>query len=199
MDLVLVAALAFGLGLLAGLAAGAARAFALAARRRAIAGTSGALARIWPDSLPQRSAADILAGRIRVILGGATYDLPVLPRRAGREWIATLDARFAGLAAALSNAEAPEILRMLAAETDALYDVLLTYDAGGVLPRRDSPEDFATEAEILRAVLEVWAALHPLAVSLVAASESPTSGRSAGSTSSSRPSTAGAPTTSPSA
>ena len=61
MDLVLVAALAFGLGLLAGLAAGAARAFALAARRRAIAGTSGALARIWPDSLPQRSAADILA------------------------------------------------------------------------------------------------------------------------------------------
>lgn len=179
MELVIVAALALALGFLLGVGVGAVRTARAAAARRAIAGASGALAQLWPDTLPARSPSDILAGRIVITLGGREYVLPVLPRRAAREWLARLDGEFAGMADALSHADTPDILRLLASDTDRLYDVLLSYDAAGVLPQRDSEEDYATEAEILRAVLEVWAALHPLAVALLAGSEDqPTSGTS---------------------
>lgn len=179
MDLALVAALALILGFVLGLGAGAARAFRLAAARRAAAGASGALARIWPETMPARSAADIMAGRIRIVLGGQVTDLPVLPRRQSREWLASLDSRFSVLAAALDAADTPQILALLASETDALYDLLLEYDHTHLLPPRDAIDDFATDAEILRAVLEVWAALHPLAATLAStASGTPTDGTS---------------------
>lgn len=196
MELALTAALALALGFLLGLGVGAARAYRMAATRRAAAGASGALARIWPETMPARSAADIMAGRIRVVLGAYSYDLPVLPRRQSREWLASLDSRFATLAAALDEADTPLILSLLATETDALYDLLLEYDRAHQLPPRAAIDDFATDAEILRAVLEVWAALHPLAATLVAASEeTPTGGTSPVASSTSPAPTAGAPTT----
>lgn len=156
------------LGLVLGTVSGAAWTARQIARRKAAAGTSAVLARILPDTLPVRSTADILAGRIRLVLGGVPYDLPVKSRREGRAWLEALDERFHGLASALEDAEAPEILRLLAANADGLYDMLTDYAGPDVLPTRDSLGDWATEAEILRGVLEVWAALHPLAVALVA-------------------------------
>jgi len=121
-----------------------------------------------PDVTPTRSAADILAGRVRVYLGGTTYDLPVLPRGPAKRWLEQLDARFATLAAGLSSAadNTPEIMAMLVAETDAMYDMLLSFDDTGILPSRDEIEETATDAQILHAVLEVWRAVHPLVANL---------------------------------
>lgn len=167
MDPVLVAALLLILGAFLGYGVSAARGLRARARRRAMAGSSATLATIWPGSFPVRSTSDILAGVIHVHLGGVVYPLPVLPRRQAAEWLAKMDAQWAGMADFLSNAETQAVLMMLAADTVRLYDLLLDYDTTGQLPARDSDEDNATEAEILRAVLEVWVALHPLAVALV--------------------------------
>ena len=168
----LVAGLALTLGLLVGLWVGAGLGIRLAARRRAALGTHAQLARLWPAELPGRSAADILAGVIRVSLGGTTYNLPVLPRAASRAWLENLDTRFAELASELEAAgnDAPLIMSRLVAEADALYDMLLSYDQQSVLPSRDDIDAMATDTEILRAVLEVWRAVNPLAATVAEAS-----------------------------
>ena len=195
----IVGSLALILGLVLGFGAGAYRMQTLFARRKAATGASAVLAMLLPETLPTRSSSDILAGRITLMLGGIAYELPVKSRRASREWVESLDVRFHGLADALEVADVPEILRFLAAHADVLYDLLVEYAGPGVLPERDSPLDNATEAEILHATLEVWAALHPLAVALVAGTETPTQTTDSDSSEPPKPSrrpTAGAPTTS---
>ena len=164
----LVAVLALALGLLVGLWAGATYAIRLAARRRADLGAHAQLARLWPAELPARSAADILAGVVRVSLGGRIFELPVLPRAASRAWLSNLDSRFADLATELEAAgnDTPAIMARLVAEADALYDMLLSYDQHGVLPPKAEIDALATDTEILRAVLEVWRAVNPLAATV---------------------------------
>jgi hypothetical protein len=164
----LVALLALALGLLVGLWAGATYGLRLAARRRAGLGAHAQLARLWPAELPARSATDILAGVIRVSLGGTVYELPVLPRAASRAWLESLDSRFAVLAQELEAAgnDTPAIMARLVAEADALYEMLLAYDQAGVLPTREAIDAIATDTEILRAVLEVWRAVNPLAATV---------------------------------
>lgn len=188
--------LALALGFVLGLVAGARRALNLVLSGRAVRTASSRIARLMPEVAPMRSAADILAGRVRIVLGGTTHDLPVLPRGPSRRWVEQLDARFATLAASLNEAvDTPAIMALLSTETDALYDMLLSYDQGGILPSRDEIDETATDAQILHAVLEVWRAVHPL-VDSVAGAASTTDGPSSASPSSPRGRTAGRPTTS---
>lgn len=174
--------LALGLGLVIGALAGVRAGISFAVRRRAALGAHAQLARLWPGELPERSAADILAGVIRVRLGGQTYELPVLPRGASRRWLESLDARFAALAAELEAAgnDTPAIMVRLVAEADGLYDMLLAYDAAGsgLLPPKADIDEVASDTEILRAVLEVWRAANPLAASLIEGSGATTPGGS---------------------
>lgn len=189
--------LALALGFVIGLVAGARRAFNLVLSGRAIRTSSARIAGFMPSTLPTRSAADVLAGRVRVVLGATTHDLPVLPRGPARRWLEQLDARFAALAVSLNAAtDTPEIMTLLAGETDALYDMLLSYDQGGVLPSRDEIDETATDAQILHAVLEVWRAVHPLVASVTGSLDEPTSGASPAPTSTPPRRTTGAPTTS---
>lgn len=198
MDLVIVAGLALALGFVLGLLAGARRAFNLIASGRSLRSTSARIARLMPETVPTRTAADILAGRVQVVLGGTTHALPVLARGPSRRWLEQLDARFATLAGGLSEAgnDTPAILQLLVGEQDALYDMLLSYDQSGVLPPRAEIEETATDAQILHAVLEVWRAAHPLVASAVAGAASPTSGPWPEPSSSPPPPTAGASLTS---
>lgn len=171
--------LALGLGLLAGAWAGASYGLRLADRRRKALGAHAQLARLWPAELPVRSATDVLAGVIRVALGGTIYELPVLPRGASRRWLESLDARFAMLANDLEQAgnDTPAIMVRLVAEADGLYEMLLAYDRAGAskLPAREDIDETATDTEILRAVLEVWRAANPLAATVAQMSdETPT-------------------------
>lgn len=180
MESVLIAGFALAFGVLAGFWAGATRAIRIERARRAALGTHAQLARLWPAELPQRSAADILAGVIRVSLGGTWYELPVLPRAASRAWLGSLDARFASLAADLEAAgnDAPLILSRLVAESDGLYEMLLSYDQADVLPPKADIDAIATDVEILRAVLEVWRAVNPLAVTIAEGTSPSPSGTS---------------------
>jgi hypothetical protein len=189
--------LALALGFVLGLVAGARRAINLVLSGRAVRTASSRIARLMPEVAPTRSAADILAGRVRIVLGGTTHELPVLPRGPSRRWLEQLDTRFATLAASLNEAsDTPAIMALLATETDALYDMLLSYDQGGILPSRDEIDETATDAQILHAVLEVWRAVHPLVDSVTGAAVSMTDGASSARPSSPPMSTTGRPTTS---
>jgi hypothetical protein len=120
----------------------------------------GGLAALVPA---RRSAEDIFAGRIRVDLGGQTYTMPVLSRRANREWLESLDASFASLLTSLEDIDdGDEVLRLLFSATDEFLDALVSYDQSAVLPPRASIDDDATDLEIIRAVMEVWRAANPL-------------------------------------
>lgn len=194
---VLTIVLALALGFVIGLVVGARRALNLVLAGRAVRSSSARLARFMPETMPARSAADILAGRVRVLLGGTTYDLPVLARGPSKRWLEQLDARFATLAASLdAAADTPTIMSLLVAETDALYDLLLSYDQSAVLPSRAEIDETATDAQILAAVLEVWRAVHPLVGSMIDGADGATSGRSSGPPTPSPATTAGGPTSS---
>lgn len=165
-------------GLVLGTAFGMARAFRLVRARRAVAGAAAGFARFGLESLPTRSAADILAGRIRVVLGGLPYELPVLPRKASREWLASLDERFAFLSKALDQAadDKPRILALLAGQSAGLLEMLRSYDRTNVLPEAMFLDEFATDSEILLAMVEVWRATNPLAATLAEAADGGTDG-----------------------
>lgn len=182
MELLLVAVLAGALGFTLGVVAGARRALALARTGEALRRLNSQVAPLMPEVVPTRTAADILAGRIRVLLGTTTYELPVLARGPSRRWLTGLDLRFATLAADLdeAGADTPAIMQRLVAETDALYDLLRSYDATGVLPPADELAEVASDAQVLHAVLEVWRAIHPLADTLTAAAAAPTAGTALG-------------------
>lgn len=195
MELAVILALA--LGFLVGLVVGARRAFSLMLSGRSVRTTNARISRFMPSTMPTRSAADILAGRVRVQLGGTTHELPVLARGPSRRWLEQLDLRFAALAGSLEAAgdDAPQVMNLLVAETDAMYDMLLSYDQSGVLPSRDEIDETATDAQILHAVLEVWRAVHPLVAS-VSEGASPIAGPSSAPPSSPPRNTGGLPDTS---
>jgi hypothetical protein len=201
MELVIVAALALALGILLGTGIGAALAARAEARRREQLRTTSAFARLWPETLPERSASDIIAGRIHVVLAGVPYDLPVLPRGASRAWLETLDTSFVDLGAALEAAgdDTPAILQAIFAQQQSLLDMLLSYDQTGVLPPREHLDEFATDVELFRALMEVWRAANPLADILAGTPDEATDGTSPGSPSSPPTPTAGTLDTSTSA
>jgi hypothetical protein len=165
-------------GIVGGFFIGARYTFGLLSSGRAIRSAGARMALLMPQDVPTRTAEDILAGRVRIQLGITTFVLPVLPRGPSRRWLESLDQRFINLGVALSRAkEDPTvIIETLTTETDALYELLLSYDQTSVLPPRDELEEFATDAQILHAVLEVWRAAHPLVATVAA--ESRTSGAS---------------------
>ena len=161
----LVVALTFAAGVLLGVIVMSLRFMSLERARRASLGAASGIARIGHEALPVRSAADILSGRIQVVLGGMPYIMPVLPRRASREWLAQLDERFDAVTKALDLAadDVPAILTILTGHTDYMVEMLRAYDVQNVLPDNDFIDEYATDGEILAATVEVWRAANPLA------------------------------------
>jgi hypothetical protein len=188
--------LALALGALAGYLVGGARVTAQVRRGRLVRKAGAALAPLLPETGPARTLADIFANRIRVRLGGITYELPVLPRAANRRWLESLEGQLAATAAAYQAAatDPAQVVPLLLGEAGVSYELLLSYDQAHVLPSIDEIDELATDAEILRAVMEVWQAANPKA----AAERAPgaTSTSSPGRSTSSAANTAGAPTTS---
>ena len=119
-----------------------------------------------PDGiLPERSAEDIFAGRIRLSLGGAQYVLPTLTIEAEEKWLAGIDGRLGSLLSGVSSArdDPAMLLGVLSGATGQLLDVLYAYDQTGVLPPRARLVKTARSNALIRAVMEVWVAANPLA------------------------------------
>ena len=195
MDPLFAVVLALALGFVLGAGFGANRALRSLRRYR---GHSATMARFLPAALPHRTAADALAGRVRLLLGSTEYELPVLSRGASRKWLAEMDAKWGALPGMLeaTSDNVDEAVRVLREHTDQMLDALLAYDQSGVLPPRSELDDATTDAEILQATVECWLAANPLAASIVGAMESGTDGTSPVPQSSVPTPTAGVPTTS---
>jgi hypothetical protein len=189
-----VALLVWALGFVLGAWVGTAIVLRIIAARRTLAATGATFARLFPSDLPERSAADILAGVVRVSIGGGLYELPTLPMEASERWLASLDERFAAVASGIESSgdDLAAKLAILMSGQDAMLDALYAYDRSQVLPPREEAERNATKTEILRAVIEVWRAEHPLAATL-AETGSLTSWLPSALPSSSPPPTAGTP------
>ena len=173
MEVLAVAALALGLGLLVGQIVGAVRARRLEAQVRSVANASAGFATIGLDAVMRRPVEAILSGHVRVFLAAVPYELPVLPRIENKRWLAGLDRRFADLADKLDEAadDKGRILELLSAHTDWLLEAIRSYDVTGILPDAEYLNEYATDPEILRAAVEVWRAANPLAVILAAGAD----------------------------
>lgn len=117
----------------------------------------------FTELLGERSAQDILAGVVRVRLGGLEYQLPVLSIAANRRWHAQLEGNLVGLldTIELEGDDLGGILAVFATATDQLLEALYAYDASGRLPERAALEELATDSEVLVATLGVWSASNP--------------------------------------
>lgn len=112
--------------------------------------------------LPERSAQDVLSGRIRLSLGGQPYVLPVRSIAANREWKEQWDSTVGARIADIPDDKPGEMFVALGEGADDLLTLLISYDHTGVLPSREALEQVATPPELLIGILEVWAAANPL-------------------------------------
>lgn len=147
--------------------------------------------------VPERSAEDIFAGRVRLTFAGTTYELPTLVIEKEEAWLASIDSQFGGLLNGLSQAgnNTGAMVALLSGSQDKLLDLLYSYDETHVLPARPALRKVARSHELIKAVMEVWVAANPLVgialQGLQTLGSSPTNGASPDATSSPPPATAG--------
>lgn len=117
------------------------------------------------DLLPEpRSVDDVLSKRIRLLIDGEEFVLPVLPIRENRVWTDRLDGEVVRVLSAIEEAgdDVGAVLASLSQAPGRFMDLLLLYDLHGLLPPRERIEAVWTEVDLLQACLEVWRAAHPL-------------------------------------
>lgn len=114
--------------------------------------------------LPPRSIEDILAERVRLVIGGEVYDLPALVIEDNERWKASLQTELVALLSGLQEAgdDIGGIVASLTGEPDRLISLLKSYDQNDVLPDAATLRTTMTPIGLLRAVLEVWRAANPL-------------------------------------
>lgn len=114
--------------------------------------------------LPPRSVEDILAERIRLEIGGESYDLPVLTIAENRVWKERMDLELGLLFVQISMTDDTDAILGLFDGSEALFmDLLTSYDTSGVLPDQATIEAGLSPLGLIRATLEVWRAARPLA------------------------------------
>jgi hypothetical protein len=100
-----------------------------------------------------RSAEDILAGILRIPVGGVEKAIPTLPIRASREWQRLITEKVGGFGAVMSAQQTPEALGALAnLSLDTILDLVVAYDRTGALGGRDWLEENADPAQLYGAV-----------------------------------------------
>lgn len=115
------------------------------------------------EFLPERSAEDIWAERIRLRLGGQEFILSVLPMAANDVWKAKVSERAAGLFAGLDGLKTMgDVIAIFGTvETSTMVELLRAYDRDGVLPDDGWLRENVSEQSVLRAFLEVFATANP--------------------------------------
>jgi hypothetical protein len=117
------------------------------------------------DLLPEpRSVEDVLARRIRLVIDGEVFTLPVLPIRENRVWTDRLDGEISRIFGHVESAgdDVNAVFAALSAAPGRFMEMLELYDLHRILPPRERIESVWTEIDLLMACLEVWRAAHPL-------------------------------------
>lgn len=101
-----------------------------------------------------RSEDDILAGVLRVQVGGVQKALPTLKLRAAREWKEQVAATLATSVDGFELNGTLDVANLANTAGDKVLDLVLAYDQSGALGGREWLEDHADDAQ-LYAVLRV--------------------------------------------
>lgn len=102
--------------------------------------------------MADQSDEDRLSGILRLRFGGVETEVPALPLRPARVWVAQLRERLAGVAALSSDRDTDVIWRLSDAMTDSAVDLIVAYDRDGVIGGADWLLDHATPREIKSAL-----------------------------------------------
>jgi hypothetical protein len=99
-----------------------------------------------------RSAEDVLAGVLRIHVGGVERIVPTLPIRATREWQAKLTESLGGFGVVMAADQSPAtIARFTGLALDAQLDLVCAYDRTGALGGREWLEEHADPAQLYAA------------------------------------------------
>ena len=99
--------------------------------------------------MTQRTPEDILAGVLRINVGGIEKRVPTLPMRACAEWQETLGAQLGGFARNLSADQSADSLMGFARFTQgAILDAVVGYDRTSALGGREWLEENADPAQL---------------------------------------------------
>ncbi len=112
--------------------------------------------------LPERAVEDVLTGRLRMVLGGEEFVLPVLTIAKADEWRDTLAATAGNVMGLLEQqATVPSVMAWLSSNTDVLLVLIRAYDVTGVLPDDEWIRENATEPDVLKGFMLLLAASYP--------------------------------------
>lgn len=115
--------------------------------------------------MTSRSPEDVLAGVLRIAVGGVERLVPTLPLRATREWQATLAAGPSGFSVPVSEDDwtAANVSEFAGLTIDTILDLVVAYDRTGALGGRDWLEEHADPAQLYAAAQQMAEVAFPFA------------------------------------
>ncbi len=114
-----------------------------------------------------RSAEDVLAGVLRIAVGGQEKLVPTLPIRATREWQAWLAAKPSDYAVPEGDDWSPAEVRDFTGFTlEAVLDMVVAYDRTGALGGREWLEEHADPAQLYAAIAQMAEVAFPFATNI---------------------------------
>jgi hypothetical protein len=112
-----------------------------------------------------RSAEDVLAGILRIAVGGVEKIIPTLPLRATREWQAKLAAGPSGFSVPVTDDDwtAANVSEFAGLTLDTVLDMVVAYDRSGALGGREWLDENADPAQLYAAVSQMAEVAFPFA------------------------------------
>ena len=112
-----------------------------------------------------RSPEDVLAGVLRIAVGGVEKLVPTLPLRATREWQAQIAKGPSGFSVPVDSDDwsASAVAEFSGMTLDTVLDIVVAYDRTGALGGRDWLEENADPAQLHAAALQMMEVAYPFA------------------------------------
>lgn len=118
--------------------------------------------------MADRSAEDVLAGVLRIPVGGVEKIVPTLPIRATREWQATIATGPSGFEVPVSDDDwtAATVSEFSGLALETILDVVVAYDRTGALGGREWLEEHADPAQLYAAATQMAEVAFPFATDI---------------------------------
>ena len=112
-----------------------------------------------------RSPEDVLAGVLRIAVGGVERIVPTLPLRATREWQAKLAAGPSGFSVPVTEDDwtAANVSEFAGLTLDTVLDMVVAYDRTGALGGREWLDENADPAQLYAAAEQMAEVAYPFA------------------------------------
>ena len=117
------------------------------------------------DRRAGRTPEDILAGVLRIAVGGVEKIVPTLPLRATREWQARIGTGPSGFSVPVTVDDwtAANVSEFAGLTVDTILDLVVAYDRTGALGGRDWLEENADPAQLYAAAEQMAEVAYPFA------------------------------------